>query len=67
MDYDPADGPACLHTDERMIQACTRVLVVWDGSPTTPCDATAHLVAYARGLGRTVDVLWPTGAERRTS
>ncbi|WP_225801717.1 nucleoside 2-deoxyribosyltransferase [Streptomyces sp. NK15101] len=66
MDYDPADAPACVRADERMIRACSRVLAVWDGSPSTARDATAHLVAYARGLGRSVDVLWPVGAERRT-
>ncbi|MFF4604796.1 hypothetical protein ACFY12_18950 [Streptomyces sp. NPDC001339] len=62
--YDPADRDACVGADERMIATCGRLLAVWDGSPSNGDDATAHLVAFARGRGIPVDVVWPAGATR---
>ncbi|WP_258527763.1 hypothetical protein [Streptomyces sp. NBRC 110611] len=62
--YDPADRDACVRADERMITTCGRLLAVWDGSPSNGLDATAHLVAFARGRGIPVDVVWPAGAAR---
>ncbi|WP_436846343.1 hypothetical protein [Streptomyces shenzhenensis] len=62
--YDPADRDACVAADERMIADCGQVLAVWDGSPSTGRDATAHLVAYARAHGVPVEVVWPKGAAR---
>ncbi|MFH8369544.1 hypothetical protein [Streptomyces sp. NPDC018031] len=62
--FDPADRGDCISTDERIIQSCRRVLVVWDGSPSDGSDATAHLVAFARARGIPVEVLWPAGASR---
>ncbi|MFD8007050.1 hypothetical protein [Streptomyces mirabilis] len=62
--YDPADRDACVGADERLIAGCRQVLAVWDGSPSSGRDATAHLVAYARARGVPVEVLWPEGAAR---
>ncbi|MGX1366853.1 hypothetical protein RKD19_002212 [Streptomyces canus] len=62
--YDPADRDACVVADERLVAECERLLAVWDGSPSSGSDATAHLVAYARGRGVPVEVLWPQGAAR---
>lgn len=61
---DPADRGACIGADERLVGASNGVLAVWDGSPSTGRDATAHLVAYARARGIPVDVVWPHGARR---
>jgi hypothetical protein len=63
--YDPADRHTCISADEQLIRTCSRLLAVWDGSPTDGRDATAHLVAYARANGVEVDVVWPSGAARR--
>jgi len=62
--YDPADRDACVGADERLIAGCRQLLAVWDGSPSSGRDATAHLVAYARARGVPVEVLWPEGAAR---
>ncbi|MHB9864201.1 hypothetical protein [Streptomyces sp. YIM S03343] len=61
---DPADRNACIGADERLVGASNGVLAVWDGSPSTGRDATAHLVAYARARGIPVDIVWPSGASR---
>ncbi|MFF9348754.1 hypothetical protein [Streptomyces sp. NPDC014734] len=63
--FDPADRNACVGADERLVETCRTVLAVWDGSPSDGRDATAHLVAFARARGIHVDVIWPTGCERR--
>ncbi|MCX3058403.1 hypothetical protein [Streptomyces beihaiensis] len=63
--YDPGDRDACVRADEQLVDGCSRLLAVWDGSPSDGRDATAHLVAYARARGIPVDVLWPAGAARR--
>ncbi|MFC8427440.1 hypothetical protein [Streptomyces sp. NPDC057253] len=62
--YDPADRDACVGADEQMITGCRQLLAVWDGSPSSGRDATAHLVAYARAHGVPVEVVWPRGALR---
>ncbi|GAA4911890.1 hypothetical protein ACFPM3_10155 [Streptomyces coeruleoprunus] len=62
--YDPEGRDACVVADERLITTSRRLLAVWDGSPSDGRDATAHLVAYARGRGIPVDVVWPPGAAR---
>lgn len=43
---------------------CGRVLAAWDGQPSDEGDLTADLVAYTRGRGGAVGVLWPEGAAR---
>ncbi|MFH8838315.1 hypothetical protein [Streptomyces sp. NPDC017868] len=62
--YDPDSRDACVGADEALITHCSRLLAVWDGSPTDGRDATAHLVAYARARGVPVDVVWPVAAIR---
>ncbi|GAA0402035.1 hypothetical protein [Streptomyces luteireticuli] len=60
--YDPADRDASVSADEQLIASCRQVVAVWDGSPSSGRDATAHLVAFARGRGIPVTVLRPAGA-----
>ncbi|MEU5608542.1 hypothetical protein ACI2L4_31745 [Streptomyces sparsogenes] len=60
-EYDPGDRGACVSMDENLLRNCARVFAIWDGSPSTGRDATAHLVAYARSHGVDVEVLWPRG------
>jgi hypothetical protein len=64
VEYDPADGDACVRVDEQLLRACARVLAIWDGTESNGHDTTAHLVSYARSCGIAVEVLWPDGAER---
>ncbi|MFF4864593.1 hypothetical protein ACWCRF_19370 [Streptomyces sp. NPDC002405] len=67
VEYDPGDRSSCVTADEGLLRSCARVLAVWDGSPSSGRDATAHLVAYARSHGVDVEVLWPHGAEHETT
>ncbi|MFF3749078.1 hypothetical protein ACFYYH_01240 [Streptomyces sp. NPDC002018] len=62
--FDPLDRDACVSADERLVSGCSRLLAVWDGSPSSGQDATAHMVAYARARGIAVEVVWPAGAAR---
>ncbi|MCD9879150.1 hypothetical protein [Streptomyces guryensis] len=64
LEYDPSDRDACVGADESVLGSCARLLAVWDGSPSTRRDATAHLVAFARASGIEVEILWPEGAGR---
>ena len=63
LEYDPGSRGSCVTADESLLRSCARVLAIWDGSPSTSRDATAHLVAFARSHGVDVEVLWPHGAE----
>ncbi|MFI9630462.1 hypothetical protein [Streptomyces sp. NPDC052042] len=62
--FDPLDRDARVSADEQLVGGCARLLAVWDGSPSSGRDATAHLVAYARARGIPVEVVWPPGAAR---
>ncbi|GGJ43484.1 hypothetical protein [Streptomyces brasiliensis] len=64
LEYDPTDRDACVGADESLLRSCARLLAVWDGSPSSGRDATAHLVAFARSSGVDVEILWPAGAGR---
>ncbi|GAA3773131.1 hypothetical protein GCM10022403_005330 [Streptomyces coacervatus] len=65
LEFDPSDHGACVGADESLLRSCARLLAVWDGSPSDSRDATAHLVAFARGSGMDVQILWPEGAGRK--
>jgi hypothetical protein len=40
------------------------LVAVWDGKPARGHRGTADVVAYARGRGVPVEVVWPEGASR---
>ncbi|MGW0859083.1 hypothetical protein [Streptomyces sp. NPDC002690] len=67
LDFDPGDRDACVGADECVVGESRTVLAVWDGSRSDGSDATAHLVAFARGRGIPVEVVWPDGASRRST
>lgn len=67
LEYEPDSRGSCLRADEDLLRGCARLLAVWDGSPSNGRDATAYLVAFARGLGLDVEVLWPAGAGRASA
>ncbi|MDN3027166.1 hypothetical protein [Streptomyces sp. S.PB5] len=62
LEYDPKSLSSCVTADERLLRSCAGVLAIWDGSPSSDRDRTAHLVAFARSHGLDVEVLWPRGA-----
>jgi hypothetical protein len=47
-----------------MIDTADELFAVWDGRPARGYGGTADVVAYARGHGKPVHVIWPDGAER---
>jgi len=49
---------------ELMIDAADELYAVWDGEPARGYGGTADVVAYARGRGLPVRVIWPAGALR---
>ena len=40
------------------------LVAVWDGKPSRGLGGTADVVAYARQVGKPVEVIWPEGARR---
>nr|WP_265736675.1 hypothetical protein [Streptantibioticus cattleyicolor] len=62
--YDPAVRQDRVAADEQLVRCCRQLVAVWDGSPSDGRDATAHLVAFAGGLGKPVRVVWPAGTVR---
>jgi hypothetical protein len=48
----------------RVVDLCARLVAVWDGQPSRGLGGTADVVAYARHIGRDVQVIWPAGLVR---
>jgi hypothetical protein len=47
-----------------MVDGADELCAVWDGKPARAYGGTADVVAYARGQGTPVRVIWPDGAQR---
>jgi len=47
-----------------IVDAADELYAVWDGLPARGYGGTADVVAYARGHGTSVRVIWPDGAQR---
>jgi hypothetical protein len=47
-----------------VVDACEVLVAVWDGEPARGHGGTADVVAYARHVGRAVEIIWPEGATR---
>jgi hypothetical protein len=47
-----------------MVDEADELYAVWDGKPARAFGGTADVVAYARGHGTPVRVIWPDGAQR---
>lgn len=63
---DHADSTADAHmaASELMVDLADELIAVWDGAPARGPGGTADVVAYARGRGVPVHVIWPPGATR---
>lgn len=55
---------AYLAAGERVVDRSDILLAVWDGAEAAGKGGTGDVVAYARGRGVEVHVVWPRGAER---
>lgn len=63
----PFDNPteeAFFAAGRRIVDIADWVIAVWDGQPSRGMGGTADVVAYARGLGKRVEVVWPSGVQR---
>ncbi|MFF4948647.1 hypothetical protein [Streptomyces chattanoogensis] len=67
MSYDPADRDACVSADERLASSSSQRLAVWDGSPSRDQDATADVIAHARGQGIATETLRVPGYAHRST
>lgn len=47
-----------------MVDGADELCAVWDRKPARAYGGTADVVAYARGQGTPVRVIWPDGAQR---
>lgn len=59
-----SDERAHMAASTEMLRDADRLLAVWDGQPARGYGGTADVVAYARGRGVPVTVIWPNGATR---
>ena len=64
MPYEVADREAYEAANNALLDACDRLVAVWDGLPSEDRGGTAAVVADAGARGLAVTVLWPRGAER---
>ena len=60
----PTDLPTHMAASNLMVDEADELYAVWDGKPARGYGGTADVVAYARGRGTPVRVVWPDGAER---
>jgi hypothetical protein len=47
-----------------VVEKSDLLIAVWDGKPAQGFGGTADVVHYARGHGRAVEVIWPSGVAR---
>jgi len=55
---------AYMAASKLIVDAADELYAVWDGKPARGYGGTADVVAYARGRGTPVRVIWPDGAQR---
>lgn len=47
-----------------IVENCDQLVAIWDGQPARGLGGTGDVVAYAREVGRTVHIFWPSGVIR---
>lgn len=50
---------------KRVVQESDRMIAVWDGLIAQGKGGTGDIVAYAKKLGRDVEIIWPDGSARK--
>ena len=58
------DDASLMRASEVLVDACDRLIAIWDGLPARGHGGTADVVDYARRRGRPVQIIWPDGAVR---
>lgn len=62
--YGEPSEEAFFAAGKAIADACDRLVAVWDGEPARGLGGSGDVVAYARSLGRPVDIVWPDGLTR---
>ncbi|MCM2388931.1 hypothetical protein [Streptomyces albipurpureus] len=66
--YETANRRAYEAANRVLLERADRLVAVWDGVPPSgKGGGTADTVELARAAGLPVDVVWPTGARRRSA
>ncbi|MFI6348116.1 hypothetical protein [Streptomyces sp. NPDC050560] len=66
LEHETANRAAYEDANRILLQRADRLVAVWDGKPPSgKGGGTADTVAEARAAGLPIDVIWPSGAERR--
>ncbi|MEV6967148.1 hypothetical protein AB0M47_18770 [Hamadaea sp. NPDC051192] len=64
LEYTESTSEAHQAASEYMVDRADILVAIWDGLPARAYGGTADVVAYARDMGKTVEVIWPAGASR---
>ncbi|WP_198152778.1 hypothetical protein [Pseudofrankia sp. DC12] len=62
--HEASESTAHQDASERLVDKADLLIAVWDGQPSRGFGGTADVVAYAYNTGKTVDIVWPAGAQR---
>lgn len=64
LQYQDSTSEAHMEAGRVVVERSDVLVAVWDGRPARGFGGTGDVVAYARGLGVPVEVIWPRGAAR---
>lgn len=64
MPFTTANREAYETANTKLLDTIERLVAVWDGQPSPDQGGTGATVTQARRLGKPVDVVWPSGAQR---
>lgn len=65
LDFPSPSEDAYWAAGRRVVIESDRMIAVWDGLIAKGKGGTADVVAYARELGREVEIIWPDGSARK--
>lgn len=64
LDHEGPSEDAFFDAGRHVVEKSDLLIAVWDGRPAQGFGGTADVVHYARGHGRAVEVIWPSGVAR---
>lgn len=65
LEYTEPSEEAFLTAGQSVVDNCDVLIAVWDGKPARGLGGTADIVRYARGTGKSVNIVWPEGIDDR--
>lgn len=64
LDFQQPSEQAYWAAGKEVVDRCEVLVAIWDGRPARGLGGTADVVKYARGHGKDVRVIWPSGVAR---